>query len=295
MGSENLELLPKVDIIILNMDGMTPPSKKNTSYLPLPACLLSLYKRTVYPFHLIVVDNVSSDGSREWLVKQKKTLPNMTLHLNEELDGGYAAGNNIGLQYSDGDFVLLLNNDIMFSRSGWLETLVGEMAAEKNVGVEGVKLLYPNDLIQHAGVTFAHDPDNKYMVPFHLGRFEPRENWGLKQLLPAVTFACVLIRKELLNDGLDEKYGLGNFEDMDFCVKARHDGWDILYNPEVELYHYEGATQLNRPDQNEWNRHMKRNFLLFQTRWSKWLIEDMKQHPAFYRAGLPANQAIKIF
>lgn len=271
-------LLPKVDIIVLNCNGIKI----------MPACITTLLKNTLYPFHLIVVDNCSTDGSREWLVKHVKNLKNATLHLNEELDGGFSAGNNIGLQYAKGDYVLLLNNDTLIFERGWLHGLVEEMEADKKIGIEGAKLLYPNDLIQHAGVTYVIDPYQNMALPFHIGRFEKREKYAEKRALPAVTFACAFIRRELLKDGLDESYGKGNYEDTEFCCQIRRDGWKILYNGEVELYHYEGATMLTqmKADREGWSQHTYDNWRKFSDKWNSWLLADMKENPSLYQAGI---------
>jgi len=269
--------LPKVDIIVLNFNGI-----KHT-----PTCVTSLYKNTSYPFSLVVVDNASTDGSKEWL-KAHENLPNLTVHYNVERDGGFSEGNNVALGHCKGDYVLLLNNDTLIVNPDWLHCLVEEMEADKSVAVEGAKLLYPNDLIQHAGVTFAYDDRADLFVPFHRGRFDPRQNWSKVEKMPAATFACVLIRRSVMDEigGLDEAYGLGNYEDVDFCMQARKRGYSVLYNGGVELYHYEGATQLSRPDQRGWYEHINRNFLVFQDRWKEWLRKDFAENPALYRAGI---------
>lgn len=263
---------PKVDIIILNMNGLQH----------LKPCLASLYKHTSQLVHLIVVDNCSTDGSREWLESFAEKANNVTLHFNEELDGGYADGNNIGLQYAKHKYVLLLNNDTLIIEAGWLKRLVKEMEQNPKVGLVGVKLVYPNDLIQHAGVSFGYDPIDDVMRPFHIGRWFPRyrEEFCIQREVPAVTFACVLIRRELLKDGLDTTYKRGNFEDTDFCLSARKQGYKILYVP-TELYHYEGATNLAKP-QREWFANVNKNYQIFLSRWNAWLKEDVEKNGFLY-------------
>jgi GT2 family glycosyltransferase len=269
--------LPKVDVIVLNFNGI-----KHT-----PACVTSLYKNTSYPFRLVVVDNFSADGSREWLRKHEN-LPNLTTIYNEEPDGGFSAGNNKALKQCNGDYAVLLNNDTLVIDPDWLHKLTSQMEADKSVAVQGCKLLYPSDMIQHAGVTYAYDDRTDVLVSFHRGRFDPRQNWGAAEKLPAVTFACVMLRRTFLDEvgGLDEAYGLGNYEDIDLCCQARKRGHGVLYNGGVELYHYEGATQLSRPDQKGWYEHIGKNLKIFQDRWREWLKADIRADPALYKAGI---------
>ncbi len=262
----------KVDIIILNMNGLR--------YLK--PCLASLYKHTSQPFHLIIVDNVSTDGSREWLESFAEKTNNVTLHFNEELDGGYADGNNIGLQYVKHKYVMLLNNDTLIIENDWLKRLVKEMEDDPKVGLIGTKLVYPNDLIQHAGVTFGYDPRDDVMRPFHIGRWFPRyrPEFCVRREVPAITFACVLIRRELLKNGLNTTYERGCFEDTDFCLTARKQGYKILYVP-VELYHFEGATNLTKP-QREWYDNVHKNYQIFLSRWNEWIKKDIEENGALY-------------
>ncbi len=264
--------LPAVTIILLNMDGL-----KFT-----PSCITSLIKNTIFPFRLIVEDMASTDGSREWL-REHEDIPNLKVIYNDKQDG-FSRGNNIALEEARGDYVLFLNNDTLVFDPGWLHGLVEEMEYDKTIGICGAKLLYPNNLIQHGGVTFGYVQAVNRLVPFHIGRFEKREKYSEKRVLPAVTFACALVRRELLNEGLDESYGRGNYEDMDFCCKVRKEGHKILYNGEVELYHYEGGTTLRQP-QPEWMEHVQRNWIMFSDRWNGWLMEDVKANQQTYGAG----------
>lgn len=269
-----------VDLIVLNHNGL--------QYLK--GCLQSLYKNTEHPFHLIVVDNASSDGSRGWLYKFTAEKDNIALHFNEDPDTSFSKGNNDGLRYAEDKYVLLLNNDILIIRKGWLKKLVSELDADEKIGVVGVKLLYPNDLIQHAGCSFGFREIDRKMVPFHLGRYCPRDTpeYNVKRFVPMVTFACVLIRRELLKDGLDEAYKLGGFEDTDFCCKVRKQGYKILYTPEVELYHYEGATCLARP-KHQWMMQLAQNWQTFTSQWNDWLKEDFTKNSKLYEVRGPVK------
>jgi GT2 family glycosyltransferase len=227
------------------------------------------------------VDNASVDGSREWLESFKEKTADATVHFNEVADGGFAEGVNTGLSYCTGKYVLLLNNDTLLFQKDWLTRLAAEMANPK-VAVAGAKLIYPNGLIQHAGVSFAYDALSRIMRPYHIGRMfrRDRPEFNVAREVPAVTFACALIRRSLLKDGLDTAYKRGCYEDTDFCLKVRKQGHKIMYVP-TELYHYEGATNLEKPS-SEWYGQVQRNYELFLQRWGTWLTKDFNENNGLY-------------
>jgi GT2 family glycosyltransferase len=256
-----------VDIILLNYNGF-----KFT-----PKCIETLYKNTDFPFNLIVVDNQSTDGSAEWLDFASHTYPNMTVHFNKQLDSGYAAGVNIGLQLSTAPYVCLLNNDILVSQKNWLRFLVHALKKDQSISIVSPKLLYPDKRIQYAGIAF-----NKNGLPYHIGRFKEADMFSSEREIPAATFACVLIKSELLKEGLDEGYLVGTFEDIDFCVKARFEGWKIRFCPQVTLCHYESATQFTR-QKNVFALHQKVNAERFLGKWSSWLALNQSAFPEVYK------------
>lgn len=255
-----------LDIIMLNWNKLSL----------LQMCLETLYQHTDYPFHLIIVDNASTDGSVEFLKTLDTLYPDVTVHFCPYETSGFNEGNNMGLHYSDGDAVLLLNNDVLIPRVGWLHAMVKTLFTE-DVGIVGCKLLYPNELIQHAGVWF-----NEKLQSFHIGRFQSKEKYSTMREVPAVTFACALIKKELLRFGLDEGYWAGTFEDLDFCTQARSMGYKILYCPDATLYHYESATSLSLPS-TFWHSITIRNATKFLNRWGSWLMQDMTFNPELYK------------
>jgi GT2 family glycosyltransferase len=109
----------------------------------------------------------------------------------------------------------------------------------------------------------------------------PPSMFSLEREIPMATFACVLIKNELIKEGLDEAYLMGTFEDVDFCSKARFKGWKIIYCPQVTLYHYESATQSTRlPDQ--FAMQQLANARRFAHKWNQWLTKDRKENPGIY-------------
>ena len=169
---------------------------------------------------------------------------------------GYAGANNFGAKLAKGNLLLLLNSDVMPKTIGWLEQL--EKAYEEKgetIGALGCKLLYEDESIQHAGITFTRLALlNNMWINEHLGKglvnFKGSEK-GLKEIT-AVTAACLLINKKIYAsvDGLSENYILGDFEDSDLCLKLIEKGYKNYYLPDVELYHLERLSQSQFDDKH---------------------------------------------
>ena len=265
------EYKPSVNIIMINYNGLDFT----------PKCIDTLYHNTDYPFALTVVDNQSTDGSAEWLKFASKSYPNMTVIFSSELNEGFADGVNVGLRFlkEHGDkspYILLLNNDTLFTQRNWLSLMVEALEKDPVNGVVSPKLLYPDGRIQYGGASFTES-----MQPYHFGRFKKADGYTIEREVPWATFACVLISRELLSEGLDAAYKLGTFEDVDFCTQARFNGYKILYAPQATVYHYEGASVFTVNKQH-YQQQQQANGNLFYSRWAQWLRMNRNAYPKLY-------------
>jgi len=240
-----------VDIIVITHNHLDMFSK----------CVESIYKETTIPFHLVVVDDQSIDGTREYVNKLRSEKGNITYIKPKNKAKGGAEIMNIGLRYCRNDLVVSMNNDIVVTK-GWLEEAVKVMESDEKIGIVGMKFLYPDNKIQHAGGTFI-----KGGLPFHLGIGEPRETHSEVKEVSWVSGPCVLIRRECLEPGWDEVYdGFGGHEDVDLCLRARREGWKVVYCGKSEVYHLEGATVMSMP--NFWQTY-QRHQQIFLARWGR--------------------------
>ena len=165
---------------------------------------------------IILVDDGSTDGTREWLA----TLgPPFRVVLNER-NLGYAIANNRGTRLAQGEFLALLNNDLVLLPH-WLEPMLGaHRALRRRAGLIGnVQLEARTGAIDHAGIAINPQgkPVHTRVLPPALGRFL----FPLRHM-PAVTGACLLIDRALWVQlgGFDEGYVNGG-EDVDLCFRAR--------------------------------------------------------------------------
>lgn len=223
---------PLVSIIIPNKDEVESLDK----------CLQSIEKSTYKNYEIIVVENNSVKD--ETFAYYKKIEAKGVKVAYWEKGFNYSAINNYGASYAKGDYLLLLNNDVEVITPDWLEEMLGN-CQRKEVGIVGVKLYYPDDTVQHAGIIvgiggiagniFVGLP-RRYTGYFHKA--------SVQQDLSAVTAACMMVKRSVYEavKGLDEKLQVA-FNDVDFCLRVRKAGYLVVYNPYAELYHYESKTR----------------------------------------------------
>ncbi|HWG91583.1 MAG TPA: glycosyltransferase family 2 protein [Candidatus Thermoplasmatota archaeon] len=249
---------PRVLVVILNYNGERL----------LPACLDSIAKHTAdyRNYHVVVVDNASPDGSLR-IVEER--YPWVTPIQNGK-NGGFGWGNNAILARFEADHYVLLNNDTEV-RPGWLSALVREAESDPAIGVVGCKLLFPDGRIQHAGGSFSAYALN------HLGYLQEGSTCNTAQDVPWVTFAAVLIKRQVLEriGYMDEGFKPMYYEDPDFCFRARAAGFRVRYTPECVITHHENASTSQLPSAPKLYRQERNRlrFKLLHYSWRRWFRE----------------------
>ena len=230
-----------LNVKVVNKCSIIIPVFNNSDYIK--QYLDVLY--TVTPnhlFELIIVNNASTDGTKEFLNEFAKTYPNVKVIHNQE-NLGFAKACNQGARAAKGKYLVFLNNDTIPLKD-WLEEMLKIIETEKNVGIVGSKLLYPNNTIQHAGVAIADFLQS--ICPYHIHRKSPADapEVNVVKDYQAVTGACMLIPKELFDrlGGFDEGF-LNGYEDVDLCFQVREAGYRVVYTPKSVLYHFESISE----------------------------------------------------
>jgi len=238
---------PKVGVIILNWNGKEILEK----------CLDSLKKTDYDNMHVLVVDNASTDGSVDMVKKNYPWVEVLELDKNY----GFAKGNNEGVRYfmrkyGDMKYVVLLNNDIEIIDKKWLKKIVNFAEKNKNIGIVGCKLLYPDGKIQHAG---GYMQKSIVLGLHYLSHPLNKEYWFPEY----VCAACMLIKSEIIKKiGLfDEIYSPAYYEDADFCYRVKRLGYRVACYLNTEIIHYEGYSSKKR--KNEINVLRNRNKYIF--------------------------------
>jgi len=191
-------------------------------------------------YEIIIIDNASTDGTREFLNTFESNIRIITNRENL----GFAKACNQGVRASKGRYVLLLNNDTI-PQPGWLESMLSEAESDEKIAIVGSCLLYPeHNTIQHIGVTVGNS--NGLLYPYHIHRFKRLErvpDAHRSKDYQAVTGACMLIRRKIFDRiGLFDEQFINGYEDIDFCFRVIQAGYRIRYCHRSRVYHYESIT-----------------------------------------------------
>jgi GT2 family glycosyltransferase/radical SAM superfamily enzyme YgiQ (UPF0313 family)/SAM-dependent methyltransferase len=211
-------------------------------------CLESIWEHTPSGlYELILVDNGSEDGSRQFL--DDLAAAGRVRLIANKTNLGYAKACNLGARAARGEFLVMLNNDTLVT-PGWLEALLEGLGGDDRVAAVGAKLLYPDDSVQHAGVAI-NQGGKVYHLYRHFHRDHPAVN--KRREFQVLTGACLLIRQGVFfQAGLFDEDFQNGFEDVDLCFRLRQLGYRIVYNPQSVVYHLESMTP-GRFDQEEKN------------------------------------------
>lgn len=228
---------PKISIVIPSAGRSATIHGKETTFIG--HIVRSIRAKTSYSnYEILVVDNddmspaLQQELDHLGVVRIAYTAP---FNLSSKI--------NLGAAKADGEFVLLLNDDMEVISPDWLECML-EHAQWPEVGAVGAKLLFPDGRLQHAGVTMLDGKPHHHFYgwpghePGYFGSHILTRNYS------AVTGACLLTRTDLFQDlgGFDEEFPL-NFNDIDFCLKVRDRGLRIVYTPYAQLFHFESASK----------------------------------------------------
>ena len=231
-------------------------------------CLRSVYaSQGPYSFAVCVVDNASSDGSREMVATE---FPQATLIANEE-NVGYPAANNQGLkafgfgsagareaQSGTPRFALLLNSDTEVPPDA-LSRMLAFMEEHDEAGVAGPKLVRPDGSLDRACRRSFPTPEVSFYRMVGLSRLFPRSRrfgrYNLTYLDPdqltevdSVVGAFMLVRGEAIHDAglMDETFFMYG-EDLDWAYRIKEAGWKVYYNPAVTVLHVKKASTRQNP------------------------------------------------
>ncbi|HEU4322764.1 MAG TPA: glycosyltransferase family 2 protein [Roseiflexaceae bacterium] len=203
----------------------------------LPDLLRSLRAQHRPAAEVVVVDNGSTDGSPEWIAAN---APEWHLIRNPS-NRGVAAAWNQALEVARGEFLVMLNQDMVF-RPTWLQALEDAFDHVPQAGIVGGKLLYPDEqTIQHAGGLVL----KPVMRGTHYGyREQDRGQHDQERWVDFVTGAGMAFRRSVFAaiGGFDEQFAPAYYEDTDFCLRAHGAGFGVLYVPQAVAIHIESAS-----------------------------------------------------
>ncbi|MCX6155450.1 MAG: glycosyltransferase [Candidatus Kapabacteria bacterium] len=231
-------------------------------------------------YQIIIIDNNSDDGTFEWLQEQLVHNKEIIV-IQNETGRNFSESNNQGAKLAIGEYLVFLNNDILVFEDS-IQAMIHEFEQDELVGIQGAKLLYPNNTIQHAGIVYGKIPSGRTL---HYHIYLESNPYLLcvskKREFQMLTGAFLCIRKALFEiiEGFDENFIFGH-EDLDLCMKARNAGYKVLFNPSIAAYHFESITKkLKGIDHfhrniDDPNNQDTKNDNYFKSKWKDIIIED---------------------
>jgi len=238
------------------------------------ACLFSVRNWSDYPnLEIIVVDNASKDGSPEKLRELERQDERVQVILNDA-NLGVAGGYNVGLRAARGDYVILLNNDTFVTR-GWVRDLIRPMQLDPQIGLSGP---LTNDIGNEQRVKIAYGTmPEMHQAARRFVRFRLRRTFEVGNL----AFFCVAIRRSVLEEIglLDEVYGLGYYEDDDYCRRAAQANYKLVVVDDVFVHHAHSVSFDKLGEERV--EQMARNRVIFEQRWGPWPPHRYREEAGF--------------
>ena len=227
-----------VSIIIVNHN------QKNL----LKQCLRNIIEAKIdLSVEIIVIDNNSTDGSPEFLAEFKTQVLPVQVVLNKQ-NSGFAKGNNQGIKLAQGEYILILNPDVIVLPKA-ITKLAKFLQTHSDAAMVGPQLLNPNQSIQNSCYRFprVYTPVlrrtflgklpgfKKELTRYLMLDWDHQETREVDWLIGA----CLMIKKEVLNKIglLDERFFL-YFEDVDLARRIWQAGFKVYYYPDAKMFHF---------------------------------------------------------
>lgn len=230
-------------------------------------CVESIERHTPERYELVFIDNGSSDGTVQWLNELQVQHPSRCKVIINDSNRGFAAGCNQGLKAAKGDYLLLLNNDVVVTK-GWLAGMLNCFNGRSDTGfvgpltnnISGLQRLPNSPSSPQNGLDLFAE---KLKIKFGGRRIYQRRIVGF----------CMLFSRELLNRVayLDESFGSGNFEDDDYCLRAELEGFRNVIAGDVFIHHYGSASFIG--NNINYYHAMSGNRSVFNRKWSRTISE----------------------
>ncbi len=244
---------PLVSVVVLTYNGWEYTK----------ACLFAVRNWSDYPnLEIIVVDNASTDGSRQRLRDLERQDERVRVILNDA-NLGVAGGYNVGLRAARGDYVILLNNDTFVTR-GWVRDLIRPMQLDSKIGLSGP---LTNDIGNEQRVKIAYGTMPEMQ---QAARRFVRDRLRCTLEVSNLAFFCVAIRRSVIEEIglLDEVYGLGYYEDDDYCRRASQANYKLVIADDV-FVHHDHSVSFDKLG-GKAAELMARNRVIFEQRWGPW-------------------------
>jgi len=249
---------PLVSIIIPSCDHRDDLEK----------CVDSIIEKSTYKNYEIIIceNNSTKPETFEYYEQLKAAYKNIQI-VEWEREFNFSAINNFARGFTSGEHLIFVNNDIEIISPDWIEEMI-MFTQRDNVAACGIKLLYPDDTVQHGGIAVGIDGSAANLCPFF-----PRAHDGYMSRLAiasnmsACTAACLAVKASAFDEvgGFDEQLAVA-FNDVDLCLKLRDKEYLVVFNPVAEAYHYESMSR-GYDKKGEKKERVEREKQILQDKW----------------------------
>ncbi len=250
------KFFPKVSIVVLSYNK--PEMLKKT--------LDSIIQRSYYSnLEVIVVDNASNKETIS-LLENYKTNPIVKVIYNKQ-NYGFAKGNNIGLKVSTGDYIVVLNNDVIIT-PGWISRLIFHLSKNKKTAIVGP---VTNNIGNEAKIDITYDAENASELE-KKSREYTSKHWNQSLGVNNLAAFCWIFSRKTYKEygGFDERYGMGLFEDDDYCYMIKKAGLNLKISDDVFVHHF-GSMSFKQLNKEKYQNLFNDNKRKFETKWKiKW-------------------------
>lgn len=206
----------------------------------------------MYPsYEILIIENNSTEEATFSYYKELEAQGIRVLKYPKQ-GFNYSAINNFGVKEAKGEYLLFLNNDMEIITPDFMEKMVSNLQRPQ-IGAVGAKLYYPDNTVQHAGIIIGIGGIAGHaFLGLARGRSGYLHKASLQMNVSAVTAACMMMKKEVFEEvgGFEEELSVA-FNDVDLCLRIGKAGYKIVYNPHVELYHYESKSRGAEDDEKK--------------------------------------------
>ena len=251
-------------------------------------CIESIFQNTIYPhFRVAVYSNACIDGTKEYLESIKAVESRLVTIFSSENEVFVRPNNKMMHRFSDSDIVLL-NNDTTVT-TGWLLGLWRAAYSNKDIGISGSKILYPNGVLQEFGSELYSDGTGR-----NLGKHDDptkSQYQGIKEVGYVSGCSIYIKRSTIKKIGVfDEQFHPCYCEDSDYCYTAWENGIKTVVTSESQIFHYEGATSGTDSSQG-FKKYQQINMKKFLRKHAKTLegINKSTKDNNVYSIGMPSK------
>ncbi len=241
------------------------------------ACIDSILRNTSWPnYEIVVVDNGSADDTLAYLRDLAARRPHVRCIMNGRNEG-FARAANQGMVATAGDYLVLLNNDTVVTR-GWLTRMIRQLERHPDAGMIGpVTNLAGNEQKVNAGYGDIDQGLSIGQIEAFADRYT-RSHAGQTLELPRLGFFCAVIPRRVLAEVglLDERFGVGMFEDDDMSLRVRRAGYRLLCADDAFVHHIHSAT-FRQLGEHEYRKLFDVNRVKLEQKW------NMRWTPHRYR------------